>query len=730
MATSDLITYYQEVFNFLSSLSIKFTPLADAVNEQVLNAGGSVDAASPESWKYYLNLTGQYHPIDTAMMVLSLDTQQSILFSPQTLTLHPKTAAAYVPGNPLYAALCAQYPNQVDLIKSIVYPVLTLETAISAPDFCILAYGSAILEADEYDTILQTIRSFLSYIQRRWYFSFFSYEPYYTWVFWGNLWQQLISIILTARILAIKTTQVHSWHIKQYLKSYGLDDYSDVLSRTQMLFLYRNLPYIIANRGKQSNLIILADYLLSGLGFGLYGRDIWQQTLDGAATCRLTPYLVPIAIPTTYVNALPAESAETVSQIEERLYAMGTEVDVDQTALAAMTTRLGTTHLNTLPTKLLELRPVATDLKFARVLNNFLLDSLVYAAIEGLYTTTVTVVEPITRTTLVLSVIDALILYSYCVFRSLLTTPTQLPTQYTIKTAFLRQPTLPTTLAFNGVIYPITDFTNVSNYLSTYAWPSTPATSPAEFSAILSTQFLAAINQIQISRFEEDTLTNLALRRLTESVTVRETLALPLPAGMTTYAEWMAAQTEPISTMIAALDAQPTPTASYTALSDLILSTLLPPTKTFELYGNFAFTGTTYSKFKQLFVQLCSYNVLFMDADPTVEAGVFLGKLSSYTKTRTFTQTRIFPLASPLKITHHVSDVIRVTPTTLTLSLYPIYDTKHSSPDTRQTHVHRQVGGEYRMASGTGFRDALCVTPAPLRFNLHATNRNHLQAIS
>lgn len=729
MSASDMISYYQEVFGFLNSLTIKFSPLVTAMNTQVTNAGGTVDTTSPETWKYYLNAVGQYHPSDTVMTILSLDTQQTVVFSPAMLAQNPKTAENYIPGNALYAALCTRYPSQVDLIKSIVYPASSIEKVISAEDFTIISYGNNLLESSEYDFVLQTIREFLEYIRARWYFSFFSYEPYYTWVFWGNLWQQLVAIVLTARVLSIKTTHVHSWHVWQYLKSNGLGDYSDILSREQMLFLYRNLPYILANRGKQTNLITLADYLLAGLGFGLYGRDVWQQTVDTTAQCQLTPYLVPIGIPTTYINALPEESAESVAQIEQRLYTMGTEVSIDTAHLTDLTTKFSTTPLNTFPTKLLELRPIATDLKFSRLLNNFLLDSLVYAISKGLYTTTIDITEPITSVALSLSALDALFLYSYCAFRSLSQSPTELPTNYVVKTAFAQNSVVPTTVVFGGHTYPVTCFTNPTAYLGAYQWPVFPSITPTEFTNVLSTQFLAMVNQVQISRMEENTISNIVLQKLTNSVVAYETISFSIPNSMTTYADWLAIKPSTVTSMLTTLDAQANVVENYSNLADLILSTLLPPTPTFALYGNFTFTGKTYSRFKELFVQLCSYNVLFMDADPTVEIGVFLGKMSSYVDSSTVIETVSFPLESPLRLSHTVSGTMHCNPVSVNLQTATKYRAIQHSPHSYSIKTNPQATMVYRMTNDTWIQSSVSINLAPIQFNARSTERNYLRVV-
>ena len=464
------------------------------------------------------------------------------------------------------------------------------------------------------------------------------------------------------------------------------------------MFLYRNMPYIIANRGKQTNLVVLADHLLSDLGVGLYGLDIWQETIDNDL-CQLTPQLVPVGIPTKYINALPAESAESVSVMSQRLYALGTEVDISAGNLTEITAKIATTPLNTMPTKLLELRAIATDLKFAEFLNHFLLDSLIYAVANNLYNTTVSVTEPTTLTTLAMSETDALIFYSYCAFMSMGQTPVNIPNKYMLSVAFNKAPTVPTTMAFGGYIYPMSYFLNTSTYLGNYAWPSSPALSPVEFTRTLSVQFLAALNQIQNMRMSEDTRANRAMRLLSEAVMVKEQVSLDLTSS-TTYAQWFATQPEALRSMLTTLNDSVNPISAYNELADIILSQLMPATPTFSLYGNFALTNTTYKKFKQLFVQLCSYNILFLDSDTIVETGIFLGKMTSYADSQTISREVEIPMPAPMRINHIYENTFNMSQADVKLRIESTLSNPqriHGGIDVTRPYVY---GGRHRMGLG------------------------------
>ena len=68
-----------------------------------------------------------YSNFDDMMYVTSLDTRETVPFTREvlhgtdTLSGHEKTLEAYKVGGKYFKRLCARYPNQIDLIKSIVY---------------------------------------------------------------------------------------------------------------------------------------------------------------------------------------------------------------------------------------------------------------------------------------------------------------------------------------------------------------------------------------------------------------------------------------------------------------------------------------------------------------------------------------------------------------------------------------------------------------------------------
>jgi hypothetical protein len=228
---------------------------------------------------------------------------------------------------------------------------------------------------------------------------------------------------------------------------------------------------------------------------------------------------------------------------------------------------------------------------------------------------------------------------------------------------------------------------------------------------------------------EEDTRANRALRLLTDAVIVRETIPLALSSA-TTYAAWFASQPDDLTVMFTVLAQQTDPIASYNTLANLILSNLLPATPTMSLYGNFALTNTAYAKFKELFIQLCSYDILFLDADTTVRTGVFLGKMSSYPKTRTIGRSIEFPLESPLVLKHSYTDTIAIPPVSLTVESAPQVEIPHTLSGGLEVSQIQVVGGDHRISS----EPVVCVgtrtQSSSIIFDITKNKYNYLTTVS
>ena len=234
---------------------------------------------------------------DELMYITSLDTQTTIPFTKENLhaeyalaagrpesSVHKKTLANYRLPSRYYTLLCEKYPSQVDLIKAIVYPIPSKSAAISADNYTALSYDDTLLNDNERVSLVSRMKGLLDVIRYRWDVKEYAFEEHYPMVVWGMIWNLLITHLRAQRFINIRTPNAHPLHIWEYLNSHGLGEYRGYLSSTQEMFLYRNLRYILANRGKQSTLNILIDELLNESGIDLKAKTIVLDTsrvLDG-----------------------------------------------------------------------------------------------------------------------------------------------------------------------------------------------------------------------------------------------------------------------------------------------------------------------------------------------------------------------------------------------------------------------------------------------------------------
>lgn len=615
MISKDRLLMQQQIYNFLRSVTIKYDPIAQYLNDQIVKKGYPLNEQDPESWKYYLNMQGKYHASDTLMYVTSLDTQQQILFSPDVLTVHPRTKSVYKPGGIYYKRLCETYPEQVDLIKSILFPVTDVEKAIKSDDLTLLQYGTGYLEEYEEKLMIMEIEEFLEILKERWYFDFLDDEPYFYLVFWGSLWTYLAMLLMTARESYVHTPYVHTWHIWNDLKAQGLDDYSDILDRKKAMMLYQNIDYLKANAGKQSNLILLANRLLNDFGVAIYGRKVVQESETGAERYQLTPQLQAVRVPTDTATITTEISSETVATIQSKVYSKGLTPENTSEAAVVKERRLGDTTLNNFMTKFLEIRPITRNKIYSDILNMFLLETLTTSIIRGYYNEPVNINDLSTGVALYLYPRELLSLYHYATQKSLGIEPEFIPTQVSLYKAFKTELGTPKkTLQWGDELVYVSSHFNPNDVLSGLEY-NTSIADPAAFTEMLTDQWLRYMDhhlkdqntKIDKRHFILDYLMSLCHERRVETI--------DLIPGFATYKDWLGPQGIDIaSSVLSQYDVQMDPSSAWANLADSIMSALVPINDVLDNFGNFTLSDFGYTRLRQLFVQMCSYRVVFLES--------------------------------------------------------------------------------------------------------------------
>jgi len=406
--------YIASVYALASSLVIKSSDTANAINlELQINYGTTaVDLNDPTSWKYYLNLAGQYHPTDKVMQVVSVDTLQTIDFTSENLQFHRGTAAAYQYGSTPYLELVNQYPDQEQLIMGILYPV-DVNVAIDAKDGTILQYPFQLVEANEYSLIPRIQEWLYSYYVRWLNPQYGLSDDLYIPTFLGVMYVMLVPAIITFRLASCKTNEAHSYHIRQYLASHGLlDVYLNYMTRSQALFLYRNIAYIERNSGKRDIFDWLVQHMLTERGLPLAEFEMRHNLADMPE--QLKPLLTfkknPLNTESNY-DGVDEYSLNAVFLKEQPLAKDNLAYqDVEELRAEKL---MEYSLSNSLKTKLLE----STVIDYTGSEHYTLADTLLYHWLwlshTGHYRAYVQIKSPVTDETISLTAKDAFIFYTY-----------------------------------------------------------------------------------------------------------------------------------------------------------------------------------------------------------------------------------------------------------------------------------------------------------------------------
>lgn len=615
MISPDRLLPQSQIYNFLRTVTIKYEPVAQYVNQTLAQNGYAVNDQDPTTWKYYLNMIGQYHESDTPMYVTSLDTRERVLFSPEIFVTNPRTRSAYSPGGTYYNRLCETYPEQVDLIKSILFPVDDITKAINAPDLSLLGWGSGYLETYEESIFIQQIEDFLLILKERWYFDFLDDEPYFYLTFWSSIPIYLAMLLMSGRMANIKTPYAHSWDIWNELGGHGLDNYSDILDREKSMMLYQNIDYFKANAGKQSNLLILAERLLTSLGIGLYGRIVVQESQSGADDYQLTPQLVPVRLPAS-TEALPAQiEIKTVTTIMSEIYQKGLTPSEQQEAVNTVERKLGDTTLNEFATKFLEIRPIAKNKPYAELLNMFLMETLVVSIKEGYYTQPAEVVDPLTKSPIYLLPAELLALYNYAVLKSLGLSVAEFPNSVRLYRSFL--PTIGTPVKnfpWRGQTIYISQQVDADSFLADLDYAQ-HLQSPQEFTDNATALWLRFMSHLLLDQNTLMTKRHVIYEYLATMCHKRREEPIQLVANHATYESWLGPNGIDIqASILTQYDIQSDASTQWSNLADTILTVLLPINDTLISFGNFTLSDAGYARLRQLFIQMCSYRVVFLES--------------------------------------------------------------------------------------------------------------------
>lgn len=616
--SSSIDLYRKEIFNFLRTVTIKFEPFAYAMGRAYMDKYG---IANPHgAWNpYYIHLAGEYTAEELAnndviyVYTIEREEPERIILTKDIVNTNPKTAKLYRLPNDEYLHLEEQYPHYRGLLRCIVYPIKSMEEAITAPNLTLLGYDASLLEINERESIIKCIKDFLDMVRTRWWIEEYTYEDMYATTFWAMMWQMLPAVLLNQRFMNIKTPYVHSFHVWEYLKSKGLGDYRDVLTLDQSLWLYRNIDYILKNKGKVSNLGILAENLLGDACVSLRKINMLQSTTGFIDTLHTVPQFL-------FYNYF-TDVEEKTSQYDDlnpKLYSMGLNNKDSVDYVNQTTTELGSIRYNNLLTKYLELKKETIDTSAESMMTTFLLHTLIYRCSLNKLEYSLGIVDIHTGNKVKLYINDMICLMYYAACRSAGWSPICIPDSARVRVPYtaVAPSEITESIKYGDNTYRIKELVAVDQVLSLFEYPTRPFTTRDDFAEFANHQYSLYYLFYKQMESSNKYLYHKAFRRLLDDLTVNRMVQLHL-TQYSYFEDWINSIDE-IHNLIKSYEAiedEKLKSKTYANLALLCYDTVFNIEDSETGINTIRKMDSIYDAIRNLFISLCSYNITFIDSE-------------------------------------------------------------------------------------------------------------------
>lgn len=458
MSTTSYKIFIDQIFVIAKTMTVVHHQAAIIMNHILISKGYSVDWGNKSTWRYYLNLAGEYHAADldelykinggisdylTIKIASNLGPVSADFTKPLINSLAGDVTLAneYRYGTTFYKDLVSRYPDHEALILGILNPV-DINEAINAPDNTILYCGNYYrtvktdslgtryyykkrddvglidpqLIEDHEVSIVEKLQKFITGFFVRWYNQDYNLmDDMYLASFLGILYSNIPNQLFNIRLNNCHTNEAHSFHIRSFLESHGkLGKYISALPLKQLLFLYRNVRWIEKNAGRDETFNFMVDNLATPSNVPLTGYVLKQNL----ASMPEELYPEPI-LQRDVINFIQTGSPFTTVSIERMLkkeinIAKDNSRDIEGVA-QEMTYKLQRTWDNEVPTKIIESDMIDNSSRVPFKLEDVLFHHWVYTASQGTYTANIFVTNPRDASRTLLTPLNALILAIYVI---------------------------------------------------------------------------------------------------------------------------------------------------------------------------------------------------------------------------------------------------------------------------------------------------------------------------
>lgn len=277
MNSVDIDRYYRDTFSLVRTMVIKIGALADRDNE-VLKAANYPVSSDKRTWRYYMNLNGDYHPTDDMMVVTSIDTGEEINFTKEVLLNHIATLREYQKGGHWYTRLMEAYPHQPALINGILSPIPYEET-IEAEDYKILRWNKNLVLWNEDQLIPKLQRHITANVAMMFKNDYITTDDLMLTLMLRKLYAMVTEVIHAIRLEDAFTRHAHEFFVWSHIDSFGdFSQYKASLTRPQIMWLFRNIAWLKNNPGQMYSFNKLVANILTPGAIPIAKYDMVEST--------------------------------------------------------------------------------------------------------------------------------------------------------------------------------------------------------------------------------------------------------------------------------------------------------------------------------------------------------------------------------------------------------------------------------------------------------------------
>lgn len=449
--------YRGKIFSLAKTIVFKCHQSAIATNRWLEELGYIVDWERPVTWKYYLNLSGQYHQFDhdyladtggyIPVQIAGNNGPVTTSFTKELVTgsnADSGTAAEYAYGSKSYKLLVSKYKLLEPLIMGILYSV-DIKVALNAPDWTILHIGGyyatefrgtdnlyvyhsrendlieTLIEEQEVNLIPE-VQKYITNVMTRWITpEYCAVDNLYLATCIGNLAAMLPTKIANIRLANCRTNMAHTFHVGQYLESHGfLGKYVPYIGLKESLWLYRNVDWLYYNFGKADTFNSVVNNILTPSNVPLSGYRLIHDNSDmDKVTLYSTPNMVMDVI--NFKQSGTGTDTFSIRNILDKQAALAREntYDIDNVEVG-ITKKSNRGRFQDISSKVLESIMIDYSDYSPFSLTDMLLNHWIYHAHNGNYKGTIYITNPYTSERIQLSPLNAFILMTYCYYKGAL----------------------------------------------------------------------------------------------------------------------------------------------------------------------------------------------------------------------------------------------------------------------------------------------------------------------